>query len=274
MSTSPTISPAARRRALEPRLKAYSQATSAVLALGTAAAAQAQTVVHNIAVAGPLTVAIDSLAAFPTSSNHAFSAYNLANNHSLLPGASIKLYIYQRNVLASDGGKIVNGGAILNGTNKFRPQEMSGNVLRTYAKGVAIAGGHGGYSALALRTFAQNSSGGGLTYGQRNGPAIATGRNAYIGFSFIHGQHYYGWLRVRLDVDENGRAISFGFVPVDGIVGAYALAGVNLAAGDTAPVPEPANIALGLGLMALGAVGVREHRRRLRATRESAAPAS
>jgi len=47
-----------------------------------------------------------------------------------------------------------------------------------------------------------------------------------------------------------------------GIYGAFALAGDGITAGEVSAIPEPSSVASGLGLLALGAVGVREMRRR------------
>ena len=92
-------------------------------------------------------------------------------------------------------------------------------------------------------------------------------QTGYVGFKFNNGVHsYYGWLRVDVTGDGNGRPTSLSLVSEDGDVGAYALAdslgGQNIEAGQVSAIPEPTSMASGLALLALGAAGVREMRRR------------
>ncbi|HWA85909.1 MAG TPA: hypothetical protein VG710_06785 [Opitutus sp.] len=96
----------------------------------------------------------------------------------------------------------------------------------------------------------------------------------YLGFKIGGANYYYGWLRVQVGADANGRPQSLTLEPVNGPdspIGAYILSSDPNAslfgAGDynASAIPEPANVAAGLALFALGAVGVRELRKRRQA---------
>jgi len=78
----------------------------------------------------------------------------------------------------------------------------------------------------------------------------------YADLSFATNAGLYGILRLQLGFDGSGN-ISLGLTSS----GSYFVS----------PVPEPATIAAGLGLLALGYAGIREHRRR-RATAKKPAP--
>jgi len=90
----------------------------------------------------------------------------------------------------------------------------------------------------------------------------------YVGFKTnLRGQTYYGWLRVKVSNDGSDFPFEVSLISKNGdpsVFGAYGLASDNITAGETAlAAPEPSVAAIaGLGLLALGARGVREWRRR------------
>jgi hypothetical protein len=98
-------------------------------------------------------------------------------------------------------------------------------------------------------------------------------RTGYLGFRIgqvgeygVVGPFQYGWLHIRVGADGDGRPKTISLV-ADGnnYVGAYAGVGQGIVAGSFTAIPEPASVATGLALFALGAAGVREHRRRKQA---------
>lgn len=104
-------------------------------------------------------------------------------------------------------------------------------------------------------------------------PARVSGAtaNGYVGLKGSHSGHlYYGWLRLKVTNNSNGIPIQMSLIAADGhpdIYGAFDRAdqvdGDMFKTGSVAAVPEPSITALGgLGLLALGAAGVREMRRR------------
>ena len=97
-----------------------------------------------------------------------------------------------------------------------------------------------------------------------NGVGAVTG---YVGFKVQQNAHtYYGWLRIQVEDDGNSLPDKISFLAKSGdpgIYGAYGLANSGITAGEISSVPEPSIAALGgLSLLALGARGVREMRRR------------
>ncbi len=150
--------------------------------------------------------------------------------------------------------------------------KLSGGIIGSIygpapAKGDVIP--HTGYvhrnSAVLLKT-----SGGGSqnfkAYGQvRGGFLPATANSPAIGYvAILFGAQEFGWLRVKVTADGNGRPASAALYDNgSGIVGAYEAGSIQAGYPDAvAAVPEPANVAGGLALLALGAAGVRELRRR------------
>jgi hypothetical protein len=99
-----------------------------------------------------------------------------------------------------------------------------------------------------------------------HGP-FAPGNSGYMGFKVRNGvanNFYYGWMKLKFTVDSEGRPLTIQLVPNgNGVYGAFnSVAGGEILAGQYTAVPEPASVAGGLALFALGAVGVREYRRR------------
>ena len=94
------------------------------------------------------------------------------------------------------------------------------------------------------------------------GPFTAGHQSGYIGMHFkAGGEDYYGWLKIKLGFDIGGFPTSISLVANEsGIYGAY---GDNTILAGQTVVPEPSVVGLtGLGLLACGAAGVRELRRR------------
>jgi hypothetical protein len=88
---------------------------------------------------------------------------------------------------------------------------------------------------------------------------FTSGENGYVGFRFTpSGTTLYGWAEVRLTEGENPRFDVFRW--------AYEDSGNAISVG---AVPEPAETAGGLGLLALGAAGLRHWRRKRQATAAS-----
>ena len=84
---------------------------------------------------------------------------------------------------------------------------------------------------------------------------ITSGASTYIGFQFKpSGTMLYGWANVTLT--DGG---SFGTFVIN--EWAYDDTGASIQTGQTSAVPEPATYAAGLGLLALGAAGLRRWRK-------------
>jgi hypothetical protein len=101
-------------------------------------------------------------------------------------------------------------------------------------------------------------------------PPANGAKTGYIGFKgYQNGNTYYGWVRVKVTGDAGGIPNSVSLVASadnPGIFGAYDISTDpdigTFTAGEIAGVPEPTEAAIGLGLLAFGAAGVREMRRR------------
>lgn len=106
-------------------------------------------------------------------------------------------------------------------------------------------------------------------------PGAGAAKNGYLAFKATQGtHHYYGWLRVRVTDSAGKFPDEISLVADDGIYGAYGLTSDDLKVGEVAPVPEPSSLELsGLGLLAMGAAGVRELRRKRRAKSSVTTPA-
>lgn len=146
----------------------------------------------------------------------------------------------------------------------------AGDFISNLALGVQIPGKNfaGENINLALRSsfpsLGANSNGHFLPHGAN---AHDTG---YVGFKTIQRGHtYYGWVRVEVSNNANGNPDAVKLVAKNGdpgVYGAFGLAGDGITAGEIAAVPEPSTLAIGgLALLALGARGVKEMRRRRQA---------
>jgi len=81
--------------------------------------------------------------------------------------------------------------------------------------------------------------------------------SGYIGFKIATNE--YGWLRIKVTNDAYGAPITVAVVAAqDGLLGQVGDSSLRT----PSAIPEPADVASGLGLLALGAAGVRELRRR------------
>jgi len=128
--------------------------------------------------------------------------------------------------------------------------------LLNFPNGDPIAGSHFGSRGTG---YLVKHTAGGAVLGNFVGGASAE-VVGYLGFKFSKSaQTYYGWLRASVFYFDN-KIISFGLKGnSEGVYGAWGDPAITAGA-----VPEPSVAALGgLGLLALGASGVREMRRRL-----------
>lgn len=146
---------------------------------------------------------------------------------------------------------------------------LTNGLVQNLGFGATIAGAsHFGTGLLARKSAFFTAAGGHYTsglflpgstfYGQ-----IQAAKTGYVGFKT---GSYYGWLRVKVVDAKNSllpAEVTLADKNGDGIYGAIGLASDHIKAGEVAPVPEPSLAALGgLGLLALGAAGLRELRRR------------
>lgn len=127
---------------------------------------------------------------------------------------------------------------------------------------------HGGYLIFQGGTSPSNHVEFNPAFGASNH------KTGYLGFKATQGtNHYYGWVRLKVTDSAGGFPDQFALVDKssDGIFGAFGSPSDQIKAGEIATsVPEPPSFDItGLGLLALGAQGIREMRRR-RATQKKA----
>jgi hypothetical protein len=250
---------AARRADLACKLTAYSGATAAVLALAPGASAQ----IHNI------------------------TSFDYSGQTGTTTAPSL--------TIGSNGGALRFTAGVFHGEFLAYGSAFGGNRrVAVYFPGPDMF--HGNVAAAGRYTSALKLNAGQLIAGQpfpasirpwlveKNGPASGSGgtvnarfmpaganqsATGYVAFKTNQNGHaYYGWLRVKVEADANDFPHVVTLVAKagsPGIYGAYESATASgiasFAVGDTA-VPEPATVASGLALCALGAAGVREMRRR------------
>jgi len=245
------------RQSFEPRLRAYSTLSAAALATAGAAA---------VSTASGQIVNFDSAffgGTFPTVTVPGGPGY-ATNRFGINPpgftGSPIVLQAVHFS-FASGSFHVSYRSAVLKASRGSIALIGSGSFSRPKAKkfnrGDPINGAP--FWSPVGGLVAKHSSGNFLTGNfQTNVPG-------YAGFRLSKNAHYYyGWLRV--DVNGSGTPNSLQLVDTGtpGIAGAFNTSPSGaITAGQTASaIPEPANVAAGLGLLALGAAGVREMRRR------------
>jgi hypothetical protein len=83
--------------------------------------------------------------------------------------------------------------------------------------------------------------------------------NGFVGFYFgSPASPLYGWAQIDLRFDSKG--VLTGYTLID--LAFSEIPGLALDVGQTTLIPEPSSVATGLGLLALGAAGLRERRKR------------
>lgn len=256
------VSAADARPEFDSRLNSYSKAVLAVAAVGALATtdAAAQAIVHNIT-----SFAING----GTDSN--LTAFTV----QLLGGAEIRFDGW-----GGAGGPVLFEARLNVGTYYQRvPNRVllgyGNNSVRNLLVGDPVTAGtqgrFGSSGVLALRATTGNS---GEENWQFTRGEFMNNHTGYVGFKRIGAspsQDYFGWIRLRLNF-VGGSAVDVTLLPKIGttdIYGAYALGSINAGEVASAAIPEPAQVATGLGLLALGAVGVREFRRRRKAPEET-----
>ena len=122
------------------------------------------------------------------------------------------------------------------------------------AHGAPSFGTHGGI--IALRTSVAYLPGQNLGFFLPAGAGAH--KSGYIGFKTVNND--YGWLKIQVTNDGSGKPSTISFVEASD--GLYGQIGDSSTITNGSAIPEPANVASGLGLLALGAAGVREMRRR------------
>jgi len=232
-------------KALNRRLLAYS-ATAGAAALGAPAASAAITVITS-GTGGNLNFAGSAV----TDLNPAILHFGLGASPTT---QTIQAAIFSAALQGRNHGDLVTGS--------HSATFHAGGYVANDASGVIKLGLGDAIDGVFYQqgVFARKTVGGQF-------PGNFNPGTGYLGFKFIRsGNTYLGWLRAQVTIDGNGYPDSLSLVPKIGttdVYGAYAPLSEHLTAG---AVPEPSSVALtGLGLLALGAAGVREMRRRRQA---------
>lgn len=153
-------------------------------------------------------------------------------------------------------GRIQAGGAgvSLSLNNGYIAKLSSGALIN----GFAAAGGYQNFFST-LSGFFSGTAGG-------FNPGVNGQDEGMIGFRIEDavGALYVGWLNVNISRDARGRPLGLYLAPLDrsGVMGAFVplAEAAGFTAGQLAAVPEPATAATGLGVLALGAAGLRRRR--------------
>jgi len=223
------------RVAFRHKLLAYTSASAA--ALVTTQAAKAQSILNITA--GDFGSGSISLSTYAKSASFTVDGTHVFLNwqHLNSPGSQAV------HVSGSGAAGLRFMAASRSGSSSFQ-------TVQNLAKGAAIDGANDNVGQLAWARTGRFFPGANAT------------KTGYVGFQK---GAYRGWFGVKLHANGSGRIDSVAFYDKngDGIYGAVTTA-ASLNVGDvgTRSIPEPANVAAGIGLLALGAAGLREHRRR------------
>lgn len=253
------------RASLSPRLAAYSVTAGAAMAC----APNGQAAVQNITlssfsvISGPS--AVPPSLTFTTANYQQFNAgpFNLKFMGSLF---------YR---VATSTTRATFGSARLSNDGGLAQFKVQLGQLALLNAGDAVTGGSFQINAnAAFASIGGNDAGNFL-------PAANGAVTGYIALKndVLGTDDVYGWLRVQVRANANGYPVSIKLVESQanpGVFGAYntksSIAADDFKIGTVNPIPEPSVVALsGLGLLALGAAGVREMRRRRSAAAESLA---
>ncbi len=272
------------RREFESRLGAYATAGKAALAVGAAvgATAVANGQIINLTSSSfsgtPTTVggSVAGRAAVPGAAT-ASTYHKQQNAVGFLPfGGNLNLRVGQYNSNGSNASShpvhYALGVARLLVSANANPQwaRAGGPYAINFINGAAVNASNWTHTARVFYTHGSSPTNAAFNVGQKKaGVQFNLGIAGYLGFRVRKsvGHYYFGWMKVVASGNGDGRPVSLALVANgSGVYGAYnsTLDGpVNV--GQFTAIPEPSGVAAGLALFALGAVGVREHRRRKRA---------
>jgi hypothetical protein len=140
--------------------------------------------------------------------------------------------------------QVAAGGSVVGRANPAAANLASGSV----STAINASAGTNAWLMLTTNSAAQS--------GVFVAPAPGTSETGIVGFNFnIGANEHFAWLELLISADANGRPET-----LEVLGGAYeSTPDTDLPVG---VIPEPANVGLGLGLLALGATGVRSMRRR------------
>jgi hypothetical protein len=258
----------ASRPEFDSRLNSYSKAALAVAAVGaltaTEAAAQASGLItfQDITSSGSLTGMTNTTFSFAVGGATAQFDAKIGQiaRHVLHVNASMR-YAALHGLNAAIFGISFRGVRMLQASTNLnlKSADVQSNSL-FYNPFQAVVGG----LAAHTRNVATVN---GIFHNVRTDHIVGAfaGNTGYIGFRLQNGsQTYNGWLRVGVTF-AGGNPTGISLVSKDGspdIYGAWSTGDIQVGQTDFAAIPEPASVATGLGLFALGAAGVREFRRR------------
>jgi hypothetical protein len=256
------------RPEFDSRLNSYSKtalAVAAVGALGSAAEVAAQAAVHNLTAADIVSIApFGEVGAFSFTVGQATLHFNaVIGRTSFAPDGVHVLAQHFAKLALGDGAVLFRRGFSSSGgsaevrivgnanlqTLPLRPAEPSSSSVNPLD---GVLGVHlfNGFSNVSNNLGAFQ-------------PGNQTG---YIGFRHAaNNLSYNGWLRVGVTFDQSGIPTAISLLAKEGepdVYGAWSTGEIHGGEIAASAVPEPAQVATGLGLLALGAAGVREFRRR------------